>query len=271
MKTAPTLRNYNTYTMKLRHLIIIILSLPGFFIGSCSKDEDTNSVPGISSLSIRMTDAPGNYNAVYIDLQGVEITGSAGKATQLNVNAGIYNLLDFANGMDTLIATGNLQAGKIEQVRLILGSNNSVVVDSVSYPLSTPSAQQSGLKLQVHETFAAGVAYQLLLDFDAAQSVIQQGNGNYQLKPVIRVIDVAISGSIKGRILPVGVQSTITAGNGSASYSTVTDLNGNFLLKGIPAGTYSVTITPPGPFSSVTLNNISVATGVVTDMGTINL
>jgi len=238
---------------------------------SCSKDGNDDSTPGTSSLSVRMTDAPVNYDAVFIDLQNVEITGSAGNATMLNVNPGIYNLLDFANGMDTLIASGNLQAGKIEQVRLILGSNNSVVVDSVSYPLSTPSAQQSGLKLQVHETFIAGVAYQLLLDFDAAQSIVVEGNGIYQLKPVIRVIESAISGSIKGRILPVGVQSTVTADNGMAAYSTVTDLNGNFLLRGIPAGSYTVTILPPNPFLPVTLNNVSVTTGAINDVGNINL
>jgi hypothetical protein len=218
-----------------------------------------------------MKDAPGNYDVVFIDLVGVEITGSVGNATLLNVNPGVYNLLDFANGMDTLIASGNLQAGKIEQIRLILGNNNSVVVDSVSYPLSTPSTQQSGLKLQVHETFIAGVAYQLLLDFDAAQSIELQGNGSYQLKPVIRVIETAISGSIKGRVLPVGVQSTVTANNGAAFYSTITYVNGNFLLRGIPAGSYTVTILPPNPFSEVTVNNVSVITGAITDVGNINL
>jgi hypothetical protein len=249
----------------------IMLGLFSLLIVSCSKDDKTDSNPGTAALSIRMTDAPGNYDAVFIDLKDVEITGSAGNATMLNVNPGIYNLLDFANGMDTLIATGTLQAGKIEQVRLILGDNNSVVVDSVSYPLSTPSAQQSGLKLQVHETFVAGVAYELLLDFDAAQSIVVQGNGSYQLKPVIRVIDIAISGSIKGRVLPAGAQSTITADNGMASYSTVSDLNGNFLLRGIPPGNYTVTITPQGPFTPVTLNNISVTLGAITDLGNINL
>jgi hypothetical protein len=257
--------------MKKAKQLLLSFILPALLAVSCSKDENTNSTAETSSVSIRMTDAPGNYDAVYIDLQGVEITGSAGNATLLNVHPGIYNLLDFANGVDTLIASGNLQAGKIEQVRLILGSNNSVVVDSVSYPLSTPSAQQSGLKLQVHETFIAGIAYQLLLDFDAAESIVAEGNGSYQLKPVLRVIETAISGSIKGRVLPVGVQSTVTANNGSASYSTVTDLNGNFLLQGVPAGTYTVTVTPPNPYLPVTLNTVSVTTGVITDVGDINL
>lgn len=244
----------------------LILAIIGFMTASCKKEHT-----GTSSLSVRLTDAPGNYDAVLIDLVGVEITGNGGNAAQLNVNAGIYNLLSFANGLDTLIATGNLQAGDISQVRLILGTNNTVIVDSIAYPLSTPSAQQSGLKLQVHETFDAGIAYQLILDFDANQSIVQQGNGTYELKPVIRVISIAISGSIKGKIFPAVVPTTITASNGSISYSTNTDLNGDFLLQGAPAGSYSVTITHGGIFNPVTVNPVNVTTGAVTDMGLINL
>lgn len=256
-----------TPDMKTKIIVFSLLCI-NLFLASCNKDKDDEA--GTATLSILMTDAPVNYDAVYIDLQQVEITGNSGNATNLDVNAGIYNLLDFANGADTLIATGNLQAGMIEQVRLILGSNNSVVVDSVSYPLSTPSAQQSGLKLQVHKSLAPGVSYMLLLDFDAAQSIVITGNGTYQLKPVIRVVDIAISGSIKGKVSPLGVHCTIDATDGSATYSSVTDSNGEFLVQGVPAGTYNVTVTPDLPLQPVTINNVVVTTGAVTDVGVIS-
>src|SRR5206468_51295 len=132
-----------------------------------------------------------------VDVQGVELTGSGGKTATMNVNKGVYNLLAFSNGIDTLIATGTMEVTTVEQVRLILGTNNSVVVNGTSYPLATPSADQSGLKLQVHQTLQAGVQYNLLLDFDANTSIVSEGNGSYKLKPVIRTIDMAISGSIK--------------------------------------------------------------------------
>ncbi len=247
--------------------LLVILSFIGILTTSCSKNEKNE---GTSTLSIRMTDAPGNYDSVLIDLQSVEFTGNGGNL-MLNVNAGIYNLLDFVNGLDTLIATGTVSSGKVEQLRLILGSNNRVVVNNVSYPLSTPSAQQSGLKLQLHNTFVEGVNYELLLDFDAAQSIVETGSGSYQLKPVIRVVETAISGSINGTVMPAGVQSTITADNGTQSYSTSTDINGNFLLQGIPQGTYNVTITPSAPYSQVTVQNVVVNTGALTNMGVINL
>lgn len=48
-------------------MLIIML---GFTISSCKKDATTSNYP----YNVRMTDASGPYDAVNIDLQGVEIT-----------------------------------------------------------------------------------------------------------------------------------------------------------------------------------------------------
>jgi hypothetical protein len=242
----------------------ILLSIAVFLIASCSKDHTR------TSLTVMLTDAPANYNQVNVDVQGIELTGDGGEKVLLSANKGVYNLLEYANGAKTMIATGAIESGTIEQIRLILGSDNSVMIDSVVYPLNTPSAQQSGLKLQLHKTFEPGVDYSLTLDFDALQSVIKKGNGEYQLKPVVRVIDNPISGSIKGNITPDSIIATITAIRDSIPFSTVTDQNGSFLLPGLPAGTYNVTITPPLPLQPVTLSNKVVAVGSSTDLGTIH-
>jgi hypothetical protein len=255
--------------MKALKTVVAIMAF-GALLSGCSKDEKSGD-NGTASVAVRLTDAPGNYDEVNVDITGVEITGSGGQVTSLNINPGIYNLLDFTNGTDTLIATGDINAGTISQVRLILGSNNTVIVDSVVYPLSTPSAMQSGLKLQVHKTFVAGVAYMLLLDFDANQSIVELGNGGYQLKPVIRVIESAISGSVKGIILPPGVNTVITANGGGNVYSSSATATGEFLIPGLPPGTYDITITPVAPFLPVTVNGVVVVTGAVTDLGSITL
>src|ERR1035437_8521146 len=229
---------------KVNYLFLGILMM-SLSLVSCTKS--TSSSSSTSTVSIKMTDAPGPYNGVYIDLQGVEITGTNNNTVLLNVHKGIYNLLNFANGKDTLIGTGTLDVGSIEQVRLILGSNNTVVVNNVSYPLSTPSAEQTGLKLQVHQSLVAGVAYSILLDFDANQSIVDQGNGTYKLKPVIRTIDAAISGTIKGKIAPIGTLVVVTATSGLVSFSANVSTTGDFLFMGLPAGTYTVTVTPDLP------------------------
>jgi len=166
-----------------------------------------------------------------------------------------------------LIATGGLNAGTVSQIRLILGTNNSVKVAGVVYSLTTPSAMQSGLKLAVNRTLEAGVEYSILLDFDASQSIVLTGNNEYQLKPVIRVIDTAISGSIKGSVSPLTGNVLISATSNGITYTTVTAANGSFLLGGLPLGTYSITITPVLPLSPITITGKTVVVGTSTDLG----
>jgi hypothetical protein len=255
-------KNEVPFFMKRIMYALFFVSLV-LLIPACNKDNNDKA-----HLSIRMTDAPANYDAVMIDVQGVEIIGAGGSTVMLNTNKGSYNLLDFMNGADTLIATGDLNVGTISQIRLILGTNNSVKVNNVVYHLSTPSAQQSGLKLQIHQAFEAGVSYNILLDFDANQSIVES-NGEYQLKPVIRTIDAAISGSIKGRISPLSLGTIVTATSNSIVYSTIVSATGDFLIAGLPAGTYTITVTPVLPLQPLTITGKTVVVGVSTDLGII--
>lgn len=246
---------------------IFILALTVSMLwASCKKDDTKSTTP----VKVRMTDAPASFQQVNVDIIGVEFNMNNGTMVDLNVNEGIYNLLDFANGLDTLIASADVPSGSLSQVRLILGTNNSVMVGDIIYPLSTPSAMQSGLKLNVHSTLVPDVEYILILDFDANQSIVIKGNGEYQLKPVIRTMSVATSGSVNGFIsTTLALPATISATDGINTYTTVTDANGNFLMQGLPAGTYTFTITPESPFLAVSITNVTVTVGVLTELGTI--
>ena len=248
--------------------IILSFIVLGIIMTSCNNNDETaSSYP----YAVKMTDAPGPYQKVNVDLVGVEVTGDGGETVMLNVKKGIYNLLDLTNGTTTLIATDTLQISKVAQIRLILGTNNTVVVDNVTYPLSTPSAEQSGLKLQVHQTLEQGILYSVLLDFDANKSIVNTGNGAYKLKPVVRTIETAISGNIKGKITPVGSSALVTAVDvvTNLSYSTSVSATGEFLLMGLPSGTYTVTVTPVSPLLPVIKSTILVTVGNTNDLGTI--
>lgn len=236
----------------------------GLLIYSCNNDDTNASYP----YAVRLTDAPGPYDKVNVDIQGVEVRGDDGKTVLLNVKKGIYNLLEFSNGLDTVIATDSLEISSVNQIRLILGPNNTVVVAGVSYPLSTPSAEQSGLKLQVNQTLQEGILYTILLDFDANKSIIQTGNGTYKLKPVLRTIEKAISGSIKGKITPIGTMAVVEAISATGvSYTSNVNANGDFLVMGLPPGNYTFTITPALPLLPITKTAIVVTAGLTTDMG----
>jgi len=140
--------------------------------------------------------------------------------------------------------------------------------------LSTPSAQQSGLKLQVHTTLEPELAYDVLLDFDAAQSIVKAGNsGKYNLKPVIRVFVEQTTGSIKGTVSPDSVSCAVYAIMNGDSVATFTNNFGQFLIKGLEPSSYSVYIEPGSNsvYGDSTITNLNVNVGAVLDLGTVNL
>ncbi len=246
--------------------VILYLSILLVMIAGCNKDSETVT-PGSYPYSVRMTDAPAVYDQVNIDIQGVVVTGSNGKEVALNVEHGVYNLLEFNNGKEITIATGTLTEAKVEQVRLILGSNNTVVVNGVTHPLKTPSAQESGLKIQVHQTLQPDVSSSVLIDFDASQSIVNAG-GTFSLKPVIRKVDAGLSGSISGQISPAGTLAVVTATSSSThlTYTSTVNTSGNFTIKGLPAGSYTVMVTTLSG-ASVSKNEVMVTAGTTTNMG----
>ncbi len=247
-------------------MYMVAAALVLVFMG-CNKDDDNNDP---ATLNLRLTDAPGPYDEVNIDIQEVEVKSNSG-TLMMSVNAGVYNLLDFVNGADTLLATAGIPAGKVSQIRLILGSNNTVVIGGQSYPLSTPSAQQSGLKLNLHKDLSGGVTYMLLLDFDVARSIVETGNGNYILKPVIRVIEEAIGGSIHGTAVPADARPLVIAVTGTDSLSTSCDtITGEFLFTGVTPAIYDVHFYPDSPYVQQSIGGVVVNNGALTEMGNIN-
>jgi hypothetical protein len=253
--------------MKKIFLIATIIAF-GITLNSCNSD----STSGTYAYNVRMTDAPGPYQEVNIDLQAVEVTGGNGQTVLLNTTAGIYNLIDLSNGVSKLIATSELSDAKVSQIRLILGSSSTVKVGNAIYPLSTPSADQSGLKLQVHQTLLADIQNEILLDFDANASIVETGNGTYKLKPVVSTIVTAITGNIKGSITPIGTLAvaTATAVDGTEYSSSVNEF-GQFQVSGLLPGNYTFTITPLLPLLPVSQLNVVVVAGVNTNLGVIAL
>lgn len=249
--------------------LVASLIVFGIAFNACSSDSDNN---GKYAYKVRMTDAPGPYDEVNIDLQAVEVIGSNGQTITLNTTAGIYNLLTLSNGVSTLIASSSLGDVKASQIRLLLGTNNTVRLNGISYPLDTPSADQSGLKINVTQTLLENVENEILIDFDANTSVVETGVGTYKLKPVLRTIVATTAGAIKGTITSIGTKAMVTATSASnVVYSSNVNAAGQFQISGLPAGTYSFTATPAFPALPVTQVNVTVTAATTTNIGSVNL
>ena len=176
--------------MKKSVLIIsaILFSASVAFI-SCSKD-DVNGNNSTSRLNVRLTDAPTAYDEVNVDIREVKVkfsddTLSSGWVT-LTTTPGIYNLLAYQNGVDTLLATGVFPIQVVKEIRFVLGPNNTIKDAGVVYPLTVPSGSESGLKLKINKSLNATLET-IIIDFDAALSVKKEGTGDYKLRPVLKI------------------------------------------------------------------------------------
>ena len=80
---------------------------------ACSKNDDNMNAPGEANLSVYLTDDPGPYDKVNIDIQRVEVHFSTDSdentwRTLRMANPGVHNLLRLANGKDTLLASNKM-------------------------------------------------------------------------------------------------------------------------------------------------------------------
>lgn len=154
-------------------------------IVACDKDDKT------TNLQINLTDNPYNATEVNVDIEQVRIKFSDDDNddqgwTTLETRAGVYNLLDFQNGIDTLVASAVVPTQPLKEIRFVLGSDNSIKIDNVLYPLTIPSGSSSGLKIKLNKSLREGID-SVLIDFDAALSIVQEGTGDYKLKPVLKI------------------------------------------------------------------------------------
>jgi hypothetical protein len=258
--------------MKTKILLLMTAMVAILAFYSCSK----NNANGKARMMVALVDGPGNYEAVNIDVQDVRINYSDdtanGWVSLAGVKAGNYDILTLTNGNEALLSDAEIRTGKIRQIRLLLGDNNFVRLGGQTYALKTPSAQQSGLKLKLNQDVVEGLSYKLLLDFDASRSIVQTGSGKYNLKPVIRSSIEAIGGSIKGVVLPGTFATAVYAIQGADTVAGTTATNGAYLLKGLPAGSYSLAFAPSNTaYQQQTKTGVQVMVNNVTKVDTVRL
>jgi len=260
--------------MSARAMLLTLALLGLSLVIGCADDA---SAPSTGTLKINLIDAPADYDAVYVQIDSVEVhvadADSNGGWHVVSSQPGIYDLLTLRNGLSALLVDQQLPAGNYTQIRLKLGPDNSVVVDGVEHELTVPSGMHSGLKLNHSFTIEGGEIYELTLDFDAARSVHMTGNGRYMLRPVIGTMAHMVSGSLRGVVLPVDARAWVEAVSGTDTLSAWADtLDGSFGFSVMCEGLWQVTIEPTaGAYQDSVLVGVPVVVGQVTDLGTIVL
>lgn len=259
----------------MKKIICLLPVLLIILFTGCSNDNTTGPSSGNGHLKISMVDSPAEFDEVNIVVTRVEVHIAGDSSSNwmiVNPVPHTYDLLQLRNGASTVIGDTFLTAGHYTQIRLIIGDSSNVVVNGIPFPLTIPSGQQTGIKLNHEFDIEPGNLYELLLDFDADRSIHITGNGQYMLNPVIRVTAVITSGSISGQVLPVDADAAISTVVDQDTVYAYPNSEGFFSLMTLPSGVYSLYINPSNiAYKDTTISNIDVTAGHDTNIGVITL
>lgn len=141
------------------------------------SEELVNEIP----FELYLTDCPFEADEVNVEILNVLLEDKDGEVESLITNSGVYNLLDFTNGIDTLLAFGNIEIDNIESIYIELGNQNTIVVDGVTFPLQLEGNNtiEIGVNLESIDHLA------FLVDFFACTSITLD-QGEYFLNPIIK-------------------------------------------------------------------------------------
>src|SRR3982751_1069155 len=98
------------------YLLFSLLVISSSFFVGCKKNSNSQDN---AHLKLYLTDDPGDYEAVIIDVKDVQINvtgdGDDGWQSLPGVIPGSYNLLDLVDDKDTLLADALIPSGKLHQ------------------------------------------------------------------------------------------------------------------------------------------------------------
>jgi hypothetical protein len=247
---------------------------------------------GIVSLSLSdpatCSGPQGTFSHIYVTVTDVMISQSAGAGDGDSGWVDLTpNLKNAPTQVDLLgvatqcflakLGSTGIQPGTYEQIRVILADNSTTVsgnkcgttancVMLTSDPTSTPqplllsSESKTGIKIPSGQiaggqiSVAAGQTIDLNIDFNACESIVTEGNGQFRLKPVLHagevtvnttgingtVIDAVTGQPIVGGTTVVVLEQKDSSGVDRIIMETLGESNGEFAFCPVATGTYDV-------------------------------
>jgi hypothetical protein len=287
---APVFTNSKAPFMKSTKIIHSAVGLSILLIGlyACTKERSSSlqqgqQTKGPTTAKIYLTDHQTPiFDSVFIDIEKLEVKVEDSNSTTdswitLNIHAGVYNILRFRNGLDTLFANGALPNNQIRQIRLTLGTNNSLMKNSQSYPLKIKSDDRQVVANLDNTNFdVTGSQVFFWIDFDAGNSirVDNSGSGNnngFLLTPHIKIFTHSQSGRIEGKVFPKDADPIVKAITGSDTATAIPEREGESKIVGLNPGIYQVLIDAQNGYVDTTINNVVVRKGEETHLSAITL
>ncbi|MEY3186554.1 MAG: hypothetical protein RL675_378 [Bacteroidota bacterium] len=290
----------NMKTLKISLIAASLLVAFMLIFSGCTKNGIDASAGG--KVAVYLTDGPGEFDAVFIDIQKVEVkidTSSAhkdnddrckddddrddhqkrkddyGEWVDIKFTPAVIDVLSLRNGVETKLGEANILTGTVRKIRITLGTQNSVVKNGVTSTLELRNETNNFLYVKLYdkhrERNANNSNVSVWVDFDVANSIYEK-DGKFYLKPVLRPFNNKNFGEVEGKVLPLEAKAVVRITNG-AGFNGVALPNreGKFKLRGLESGTYTVTVEGLAPYLDKVISNVVVTKGKETELGVITL
>lgn len=261
-------------------LSLFIIGAIAFF--SCQKEtrNDPGDIPaGKSRLDVMLTDDPSQlFDSIFINIQKLEVKVEDSTGAEhwdvLTIRPGIYNILRFRNGLDTLLASGYIPNGEVKKIRITLGTGNYVMLNGVSIPLDLHSSD-TVVTIDVHHGSFDNMGirhFRIWLDMDGHGSIRVKSNGRLELRLKLSHFCRGNSGEIEGEIKPgAALPAVVLAVSGTDTLMAIPEQDGEFKIRGIRSNTATVIIKPSNGYKDSVINNVPIRFGEDTHLGRIVL
>lgn len=257
----------------------------------CKKEDiapgDMNNPGEPGTFRVAMTDSPGDYEALDVEILKVEAYLDGQGWVSLNDSAQMVSVLSLTNGVQTQLSAesrAQVQVGTYSMVRLTFGSNNTLDLNtaatlelggvnvSANGLLSLAYSGEKQITIAIDEEVSAESGAEVLIDFDVANSIVQSGN-QYFIQPALSVIHDAKTG-VRGHV-EGAASAMVSLSNESGEFHSAINAQGDFLVRGMEDGIYELSVMP-GRIGESTeamepkkIEGVVIASGEITSVGTI--
>ena len=182
--------------MKKGLVVTTILALVAVLAAGCTELAPVTPAPtqpsgpalSTGTIEVRVTDAPGDVEKILVTVSEVKVhKASTDEEDGVWITLGIventsFNLLELEELELTLAVGEEVDAGKYTQLRMTIFEVWVTLDGEDPVEATVPSSE---LKFVRPFELEAGGTIALVVDFDAAESVVVTGNGKVIFKPVV--------------------------------------------------------------------------------------
>lgn len=255
-----------------------MLILMALLVVACQKEQTVGEdvQPGKQKLNVFLTDDPSLiFDSIFIDIRLLEVKVESPNGAEfwdtLPIRAGVYNILKFRNGVDTLLTAAYIPNGKVKKIRLTLGTQNAVMKNGNRFPLTLHDNNRQVI-IDIPDVDQIDPnTFAIWIDFDGHGSIIRLRDNVFELRPRIHSFSNSHGARIEGEIKPrAALPAIVKVIAGTDTLLAVTDNDdGDFKIRGIRSSTVKLVVIPSNGYRDSTINNIQLSPGRDTKLGDI--